>query len=44
MTVSTCPNCGSDLRFIERTQHATRTNHHNHIYKCSDCGQVVISG
>lgn len=40
----TCRRCGGSLRFVERTNTVTPTDHHNHVYQCGECGREVVSG
>lgn len=44
MTLDVCPHCGGAVGFLERTQDATQTDHHNNVYFCQQCDVTVVSG
>ncbi len=39
-----CRDCGGDLRWKERTQDATWSDHHNNVYECGECGKEHVFG
>jgi len=42
--LDSCPRCGGDVRFVERTNTETPTDHHNHIYECGECSHRIVAG